>query len=160
MLCKQRIPPQLYIAILWLKISPFQISKTLNIKALELYCNIRKWNIELYTLVSYHKKSRLLIQSAHNLSGWPDSNWRPRAPQTCALPTALHPVVRFRSAKLMYLGEMAKLIALFFSKKHILIILMLPRGPWDNIFLVNLQHTYKWNCLWEKSNGCFLHVYI
>ena len=51
MLCKQRIPPQLYIAILWLKITPFQISNTLNIKVLELYCNIRKWNIELDTLV-------------------------------------------------------------------------------------------------------------
>ena len=26
---------------------------TLNIKALELYCNIKKWNIELDTLVIY-----------------------------------------------------------------------------------------------------------
>ena len=25
---------------------------TLNIKALELYCNIKKWNIELDTLIS------------------------------------------------------------------------------------------------------------
>ena len=26
---------------------------TLNIKALELYCNIKKWNIELDTLIFY-----------------------------------------------------------------------------------------------------------
>ena len=26
---------------------------TLNIKALELYCNIKKWNIELDTLENY-----------------------------------------------------------------------------------------------------------
>lgn len=25
----------------------------LNIKALELYCNIKKWNIELDTLINY-----------------------------------------------------------------------------------------------------------
>ena len=28
---------------------------TLNIKALELYCNIKKWNIELDTLVNNSK---------------------------------------------------------------------------------------------------------
>ena len=31
---------------------------TLNIKALELYCNIKKWNIELDTLDSYSKGTR------------------------------------------------------------------------------------------------------
>ena len=31
---------------------------TLNIKALELYCNIKKWNIELDTLIVISKSMR------------------------------------------------------------------------------------------------------
>ena len=38
---------------------------TLNIKALELYCNIKKWNIELDTLVSCLR--RILLQSTMTL---------------------------------------------------------------------------------------------
>ena len=33
---------------------------TLNIKALELYCNIKKWNIELDTLINYSHISDFL----------------------------------------------------------------------------------------------------
>lgn len=33
---------------------------TLNIKTLELYCNIKKWNIELDTLVNNPEGCRLL----------------------------------------------------------------------------------------------------
>ena len=35
-----------------IKNSSFQTCNTLNIKALELYYNIKKWNIELDTLVN------------------------------------------------------------------------------------------------------------
>ena len=35
---------------------------TLNIKALELYCNIKKWNIELDTLVIFYSSTPSLVQ--------------------------------------------------------------------------------------------------
>ena len=35
---------------------------TLNIKALELYCNIKKWNIELDTLSLLWKKRDIFVE--------------------------------------------------------------------------------------------------
>ncbi|MEQ2507593.1 sugar transferase, partial [Segatella sinensis] len=42
-------------------------SNTLNIKALELYCNIRKWNIELDTLIDKYMVRHF---SKPGITGW------------------------------------------------------------------------------------------
>ena len=39
---------------------------TLNIKALELYCNIKKWNIELDTLIIYTVLRKSSSKQTHN----------------------------------------------------------------------------------------------
>ena len=50
-------------------------------------------------------------------SGLLDSNQRPRAPQTCALPTALNPdPLRFAVAKLRSFIDMCKFLIHFFFK--------------------------------------------
>ena len=60
------------------------------------------------------KKTATLITIFLLVSGLLDSNQRPRAPQTCALPTALNP--ELAGAKVHTYCEITKLSLYFFQK--------------------------------------------
>ena len=67
-------------------------------------------------LTQGHKKRKIatLITIFLLVSGLLDSNQRPRAPQTCALPTALNP--ELADAKVHTYCEITKLSLYFFQK--------------------------------------------
>lgn len=70
----------------------------------------------LCDLTQGHKKRKIatLITIFLLVSGLLDSNQRPRAPQTCALPTALNP--ELAGAKVHTYCEITKLSLYFFQK--------------------------------------------
>ena len=70
----------------------------------------------LRDLTQGHKKRKIatLITIFLLVSGLLDSNQRPRAPQTCALPTALNP--ELAGAKVHTYCEITKLSLYFFQK--------------------------------------------
>ena len=75
------------------------------------------WFLEIENRANKKKGvANLVVVTPFLLSGLLDSNQRPRAPQTCALPTALNPDLCFKaSAKISSLHVKNKFCQCFFG---------------------------------------------